>query len=211
VINEPTGADKETSHATQSLKDWSQIELGEKLFSWRDYTPIPLIVIILFAATPSVRTATIGTLVVIFGELIRIYAVAFIGPSSRTRNTETTGPAVVTDGPFGIVRNPLYVGNFFITFGFAVYSGKLWLIALAVLLFAFQYYFIVKYEEKLLVDRFGPAYEEYRENVPAWLPARLPSFNTLQWPESFTTSLRSERRTLIAIAVMMAALAIVKG
>ena len=211
MINEPTGADKETSHATQSLKDWSQIELGEKLFSWRDYTPIPLIVIILFAATPSVRTATIGTLVVIFGELIRIYAVAFIGPSSRTRNTETTGPAVVTDGPFGIVRNPLYVGNFFITFGFAVYSGKLWLIALAVLLFAFQYYFIVKYEEKLLVDRFGPAYEEYRENVPAWLPARLPSFNTLQWPESFTTSLRSERRTLIAIAVMMAALAIVKG
>ena len=90
--------------------------LGETFFKYRDYTPIPLILIVLFVAKPSVFTATLGTIVLTFGELFRIYSVAFIGSISRTRK-ESLGNQLITSGPFKWVRNPLYLGNFFIVFG----------------------------------------------------------------------------------------------
>lgn len=185
------------------------VEIGEKLFKWRDYTPIPLIVLVLFVAEPGPRSATIGTLLAVFGELIRIYSVAFIGSVSRTRNTATVGGGLISRGPFSYVRNPLYVGNFLITVGVATFSGVTWIVLLTIVLFAFQYYCIVKHEERLLIQKFGREYEEYMETVPAWIPARLPSLETLEWPETFSPALRSERRTLAAIGVMLLALMLV--
>lgn len=185
------------------------VEIGQKLFEWRDYTPIPLILLVLFTAEPSVRSATLGTLLAIAGELVRVYSVAFIGSISRTRNTSSTGSGLITRGPFSWVRNPLYVGNFFITFGMAVFSGISWVMVLTVLLFAFQYYAIVKYEEKLLTERFGAEYEAYMKTTPAWFPSRLPSLEGLEWPDTFTPALRSERRTLTAIGIMLLALVLV--
>lgn len=185
--------------------DWAA-EVGEKLFQWRDFTPIPLILLMLFAAEPGARSATFGLILIMAGELFRVYSVAFIGSVSRTRGTGTTGGDLITRGPFRYVRNPLYVGNFLITFGVAVFSGVIWLVLLAALAFAFQYYCIVKFEERLLVQKFGRAYEEYRETVPAWIPARLPQIEEIEWPDTFSPALKSERRTLGAIAVMIVAL-----
>ena len=185
--------------------------LGAKLFKLRDYTPIPLILVILVFASPSAASATIGTLAVILGELIRIYSVAFIGSVSRTRNVSTTGNRLIIHGPFGVVRNPLYCGNFLITMGFALYSGSLWIVGLAFALFAFQYHAIVKFEEKLLLERFGRDFEDYRETVPAWVPKRLPALNTIEWPDNFSPALRSERRSLLAMLVMFLALILVSA
>ena len=204
-------SDGSANDAGEGGKEWTFIDIGAKLFELRDYTPIPLIVLVLFAAEPSARTATLGTLLAVFGELLRIYAVSFIGSVSRTRNTSSAGAALVTTGPFGWVRNPLYVGNFFITTGVAAFSGVTWLVILTIALFGFQYYCIVKYEEKLLVSKFGPAYEDYMQRVPAWIPSRFPSLESLEWPETFTPALRSERRTLAAIALMLLALSLVSG
>jgi protein-S-isoprenylcysteine O-methyltransferase Ste14 len=178
-------------------------EIGEKLFQWRDYTPIPLIIVLLFAARPNAASATVGTLIIVFGELIRIYSVAFIGSVSRTRNVATVGGGLITSGPFAVVRNPLYVGNFFICFGIAVFSGKPWLVVLTALLFGLQYYAIVRHEERLLVSRFGRDYEAYMGAVPAWVPASLPALESIEWPASFSPALRSERRTLTAIFAIL--------
>jgi protein-S-isoprenylcysteine O-methyltransferase Ste14 len=192
-------------------KEWTFVDIGAKLFELRDYTPIPLVVLLLFAAEPSARSATLGTLLAVAGELLRIYAVAFIGSVSRTRNTSSAGANLITTGPFSWVRNPLYVGNFFITFGIAVFGGVPWLVLLTVLLFGFQYYCIVKFEEKLLIQKFGQPYEEYMQQVPAWVPSRMPTLESLEWPDTFTPALKSERRTLAAIAVMLTALALLSG
>jgi protein-S-isoprenylcysteine O-methyltransferase Ste14 len=185
------------------------IEIGAKLFEWRDYTPIPLIILVLFTAEPNVLSATFGTLLAIFGELFRIYAVSFIGSVSRTRNTNTTGGNLITAGPFGWVRNPLYVGNFFIVIGLAVFAGLIWVMIVTAALFAFQYYCIVKYEEKLLLSRFGAEYEEFMQKVPAWIPKRVPQLEAWDWPVSFSPALKSERRTLAAIFLMLIALILV--
>lgn len=183
------------------------LDLGAAFFKYRDYTPIPLILLILIFATPCVATAVIGLCLIVMGELIRIYAVSFIGSISRTRK-DRTGGELVQEGAFRYVRNPLYVGNFFITFGVAVFAGVWPLILLTVVLFATQYYFIVKYEENWLLANFGDAYKAYCEKVPAFWPKSWPKLDDLEWPESFSPALKSETKTLMAIAAMVALLTV---
>ena len=52
----------ETHDDDKGGKEWTFIDIGAKLFELRDYTPIPLVVLLLFAAEPSARSATLGTL-----------------------------------------------------------------------------------------------------------------------------------------------------
>lgn len=204
-------ADRADVEASQLVKDEFLIKLGQKLFELRDYTPIPLVLIILGLSKPSASSATIGTLVVVLGELLRIYSVAFIGCLSRTRNVKTTGGDLITHGPFGIVRNPLYCGNFLITLGFALYGGQLWITVLAIALFAFQYYAIVAFEESLLKSRFGQVFDEYKQTVPAWFPRHWPALASIEWPQTFSPALRSERRSLTGIVAMLILLMLFAG
>jgi len=202
-LEEPTQEPNSDSNV-----DLTAVEIGKKLFSLRDYTPIPLIIILLFTAEPNVLSSTLGILFIVFGELIRIYSVAFIGSVSRTRS-DSTGGNVVTSGPFGYVRNPLYVGNFFITMGIALFSGVIWFVLLSAALFAVQYYYIVKYEEHNLLKKFGAEFEDYLSKVPAWFPKEKIKLSALDWPESFGPSIKSEKRTLSAIAIIVLALVLI--
>ena len=195
--------------STPREDDSTFANLGERLFEWRDYTPIPLVLLVLVFADPSARSATLGTLLIALGELIRLYSVAFIGTVSRTRNVATTGMKLISDGPFALVRNPLYVGNALLTIGFAVYAGRIWLIVAAAAAFAFQYHCIVKFEERLLVQRFGHEYEDYRQRVPAWLPRRLPAAAEFPAPPDLAAALQSEKRTLLAAGAMLLALMLI--
>jgi protein-S-isoprenylcysteine O-methyltransferase Ste14 len=188
-----------------SEKDETAIEIGKLLFEWRDYTPIPLIIIMLFVARPNALSTALGLLLIVGGELIRIYSVAFIGSISRTRS-DNLGARLVSTGPFAYVRNPLYVGNFFISTGIAVFTAKAWFVALVVLAFGFQYYFIVKYEESLLLARFGAIYDEFRAQVPAWFPRRRIDFQNLERPDTYAPAFKSEKRTLLAIAAIVCVL-----
>ncbi|MFW7380967.1 MAG: methyltransferase family protein [Oligoflexus sp.] len=184
-----------------------KVRIGEWFFRYRDYTPIPLIILLLIIGDPSVFSSTLGLLVIVIGELFRIYSVGFIGTVSRTRS-ESTGQRLVVRGPFAYVRNPLYVGNFFISMGFAIFAASPILIGLTALLFAVQYYFIVRYEETILTQKFGDDYEKYCRQVPAWFPSELPSLNKLDWPKEFSSALKSEKRTLTTIFALLALLVV---
>ena len=188
--------------------DFDFTEMGEWLFQWRDYTPLPFVVLLLFVAEPSARSAAVGTLLVVLGELIRIYAVAFIGCASRTRS-DSLGGKLVTNGPFQWVRNPIYLGNFFITLGLTLFGGVEWIIVLTMLAFGFQYYCIIQYEERLLSDKFGDEFRQYASKVPQWIPSGFSNITDWQWPETFTPAINSEKRTLMAIGLMILALMIV--
>ena len=185
----------------------SQVQIGEWFFKYRDYTPIPLILFLLIVADATIFSATLGLLLLAAGELFRIYTVAFIGTVSRTRS-DSTGQKLVTNGPFSFVRNPLYVGNFFIVFGFAVFAANLTLLALTVLLFAVQYYFIVRYEEYILTGKFGAEYKDYCRRVPAWVPVSWPRLENIEWPTEYSSALKSEKRTLTTIFALLVLLVI---
>jgi protein-S-isoprenylcysteine O-methyltransferase Ste14 len=76
----------------------------------------------------------------------------------------------VTEGPYSIMRNPLY---FFSILGAAGAGAQLGSV-LAGIIFGFLawlvFYFVVVQEERLLADRFGAAYADYMATVPRFLP-----------------------------------------
>jgi len=185
----------------------TQVEFGKKFFQWRDYTPIPLIIIMLWLAKATAFSAMLGTVIIVCGELFRIYSVAFIGKISRTRS-DNTGNNLITSGPFAFVRNPLYVGNFLISTGMAVFSGSFAVTLLTIGLFTLQYYFIVQYEEHTLSQKFGQEFDDYRAKVNAWFPKKFPSPSEIEWPSSYSEAIDSEKKTFLAIGLTILAILI---
>ena len=63
------------------------------------------------------------------------------------------GSHLITDGPFALVRNPLYIGNFFLSFGVLIMSWAFmpWMIFIFIALFSMQYSAIVSLEENYLI------------------------------------------------------------
>jgi len=82
---------------------------------------------------------------------------------------EEKEPGVIREGVFGIMRHPIYLGEVLLYIGFLFLSLSLaaavvWLVATGFL------FYISRFEEKLLLKRFGKAYKEYMNDVPMWIP-----------------------------------------
>jgi protein-S-isoprenylcysteine O-methyltransferase Ste14 len=82
-------------------------------------------------------------------------------------------PQVITTGVFSVVRHPIYLSLILLYLGFILLSLSLLSVLVWILIIVF-YYMISRYEEKLLTQRFGSAYEEYKKKVPMLLPIKLP-------------------------------------
>jgi Phospholipid methyltransferase len=179
--------------------------LGAWAFAQRSWTPVPLALILVGVRWNLFRSPwvfALGVVIVLAGLGIRSWAVSHIGTISRTRAARL-GP-LMTAGPFGLVRNPLYVGNFLIWIGCVVCSGLMWMLPVAWAVFALQYSAIVRFEEAALLRHFGASYEAYMREVPRWWPAvgRIgPALGTLG-PFGWREVSFSERGTLIAAAAM---------
>ncbi len=179
------------------------MDLRQLFFKYRSYTPIIFILLLLICANPSWNSFGGGLAVLILGESIRFWGVAFAGSATRTTGA-AGGDRLVTDGPYGHMRNPLYVGNFFISLGFLIMSWVWipWMILVFIALFGLQYSLIVHLEEEYLSRRFKNAYDEYRQSVPRWIP-RLKAYQGLEKSDPrFINTLKSERNTLQAIVVV---------
>lgn len=78
---------------------------------------------------------------------------------------------LVSAGAFRYVRHPLYLGSILGYFGLAASTASL--LSLALLAAGcFFYNYIAGYEETLLVNRLGEAYEDYRKTTGKWVPRR---------------------------------------
>lgn len=183
------------------ISEMSLIEIGEKLFQWRDYIAIPILMVVLLAANASARTATVGTLLILLGQSIRIYTVSFLGTDGLTRDGQTE--SIISHGPFALVRNPLYVGNLTIILGVLIYAGAPVIGFLALTYFLFQYHCIVKYEESILLAKFGDEYQRYMERVPAWIPLKVPVQEDFPVPPSFMSAIKAEKKSMMTIGIVL--------
>lgn len=104
-----------------------------------------------------------GHLLVPAGVLIRVFASLYIG---GRKNDE-----LITDGPFSVVRNPLYVGSFIATTGLALLTASVLITFLFALAFAAYYSATVTREEVYLHRKFGVRYRRYVRRVPRWVPS----------------------------------------
>lgn len=180
-------------------------------FKYRSYTPIPLILILLYQAAPSMPWLLVGIGFVILGEAIRFWAILHAGGATRTRNVGAN--SLVTAGPYGYLRNPLYLGNILIYIGVVFIAGGPWMWQMLVItigFFTWQYSQIITLEEDTLAGIFGESYAEYRANVPRIIPR----FTPWRKPEhaeverrTFRQALKPEKSTLINIGIMLVLIA----
>jgi protein-S-isoprenylcysteine O-methyltransferase Ste14 len=91
---------------------------------------------------------------------------------------------LTTAGPYAFVRNPLYVGTALIVLG-AMVMFKLFITGTIFFVFvALAYTRTIRSEEKMLAEKFGAAYLDYRAKVPAMWPALRPYTAGEKWPFS---------------------------
>jgi len=127
----------------------------------------------------------LGYALVAIGAMGRIYCSAFIGGKKNEM--------VMREGPFAVVRNPLYVFSFIALVGIGMQSGMLVILALLVGAFALYYPLVVEKEEAFLRSKFGESYEAYMREVPRWIP------NLKLWnePEHVDAMPKFIRRTMM--------------
>ena len=77
--------------------------------------------------------------------------------------------SLMTSGPFGRTRNPLYLSLLFLYLGAALWLNALWPMVLAVPLVLIVQQFVIVREEHYLERRFGDAYREYKGRVRRWI------------------------------------------
>lgn len=76
---------------------------------------------------------------------------------------------LATTGPYGLVRHPQYDGFLLVMLGFLLMWPTLLTLAMFPVLVV-VYIRLARQEEQLVRREFGRAYDEYAENVPAFLP-----------------------------------------
>ncbi len=107
----------------------------------------------------------------VFAAGVALLAAAMGRISAAGTNMPTTQPAtaIVTDGPYQLTRNPIYVAMAFGYVGIAVTVDSLWLLAFVVPFMAVIHLGVVKREERYLENKFGDAYRRYRASVRRWI------------------------------------------
>lgn len=77
--------------------------------------------------------------------------------------------ALVTNGPFRVSRNPIYVSLILIFAGLGLHYETVWALVLTIPVAWALHRWTVKPEERYLQKRFGDEYQAYRERVRRWL------------------------------------------
>jgi protein-S-isoprenylcysteine O-methyltransferase Ste14 len=115
-----------------------------------------------------IRWALGGCLAVAGVALLASFETAFSRRGTATNPLKPT-TAIVTTGPYGLTRNPAYLGMTLLYVGIALLAGALWvLVPLPVVLLVIDRAVIAR-EERYLERKFGREYLDYKNSVRRWI------------------------------------------
>lgn len=102
------------------------------------------------------------------------FALAASALSRMTRAGTSPDPArpvtvLVTHGPYGVTRNPIYFGFALAYLGFTLIGRTLWGLVLTPFLILLVTRVVIAAEESYLVAHFGDEYADYSSRVRRWL------------------------------------------
>jgi len=128
-----------------------------------------------------------GALLVFLSAALRTWAAAYLR-TDVVHDTVQHSEALVADGPFRYVRNPLYLANLPMAMGIGVLASHLGFIFLVLANWIFVYRLIFREEDTLRQSQ-GESYRAYCQTVPRFWPSlrpRVPSGNrSPQWGQAF--------------------------
>ena len=118
------------------------------------------------AAAPVVIVA--GALVAAIGMVLRVWGTAYLG-YGVVHHGEMQGGAVMAAGPYRYMRNPLYLGGWFLMLAVCLLmtpTGALFTLVLMTV----HFLRLILGEEAFLSTQLGEPYEEYLRAVPRLVP-----------------------------------------
>lgn len=194
---------------------------GNWLFRWRSFLPLVLYLLAAVVITSGWDRQMDHTVdwwiwvclgVALFGQVIRAITIGFTPKNTSGRNTKAGQVAEVlnTKGIYSVCRHPLYLGNFFMWLGIILYVGNWWFSIICCLLFWLYYERIMFAEEFFLRKKFGQAYLNWSEKVPAFWP-RLGRWQSAEVNFSFKNVLKREYNGFFAIFVSFALVDMLKN
>ncbi|MBN2184773.1 MAG: hypothetical protein JW746_05550 [Candidatus Krumholzibacteriota bacterium] len=154
---------------------------GVRLFRWRSYLPLVMIagflLVMVCCEYPeySNKFDDIWEAFCLFvsfsGLAVRIVTIGHTPKGTSGRNTKNhVADTLNTKGIYSVVRNPLYLGNFFMGLGIALFTHFWWLALIYILAFWLYYERIIFSEEEYLRDKFGDEFLEWAEVTPVFIP-----------------------------------------
>lgn len=132
----------------------------------------------------------LATFILVIAALVRTWASSYLN-ASTVYASEVKTDALVADGPYRYVRNPLYFGNLLLAVGMgAMVSRAGFFVAIAAMLL-FCYRLIFREESDFEV-RQGGEYAQYRARVPRLVPSLVPRVPSAGRPGRWADGFRAE-------------------
>lgn len=184
---------------------------GNWLFRWRSYLPLTIVVMFVLALLDANKQngglefseEWICLIVSFFGLGIRIITIGHTPRKTSGRNTKhQVAESLNTTGIYSIVRNPLYLGNFFMGLGIALFPGLWYLTLIYVLAFWLYYERIIFAEEAFLREKFGEVYLEWANRTPVFIPS-FGHYQSASMPFSIRNILRREYNGVFAVILVL--------
>ena len=101
---------------------------------------------------------------------LSIRAVQSLGKQWTYAARVIKGHELITQGPYGVVRNPIYLGMFGLILSTCLAFSRWWSGLAAVVFFLIGNHIRIRTEEQLLRETFGDQFDEYARRVPAFIP-----------------------------------------
>jgi protein-S-isoprenylcysteine O-methyltransferase Ste14 len=111
----------------------------------------------------------IGTVLAVAGLGLIAWAALTMRAARTTILPHRGADALVTRGPFGFSRNPIYLGDALLLAGIGLIAGSAWMLVMVPLFVAAVTVLAIRREEAHLARRFGPVWDGYRSRVRRWL------------------------------------------
>ena len=112
-----------------------------------------------------------GILALAVGLALIVWAEATLLRVAHSPGGFSDAPAaLVAQGPYRHVRNPIYLGGFGVLLGLSWWRASPTLMVAALLFLPGMHVMVTRLEEPATRARLGAAYQDYLQRVPRWLP-----------------------------------------
>lgn len=129
---------------------------------------ISMVIKFYLGGTTSLPFLVLGLCLITVVQAFRMYAASFLWGRQAVKEVEAD--FLCTSGPYAYVRNPLYLGNFFIGLGLSIEINEWYAYFMFIISYILVYSIVIPHEEKFLERKFGEAYIEYRTRTGRLIP-----------------------------------------
>lgn len=116
-----------------------------------------------------ITISLIGIISITLGISLCLWAISHLRKHKTTLHPKGKPKKLVTYGPYGMSRNPIYLGFLMMSVGTVLLFANVLAFVGPLLFFGYVSMFIIPIEEAILTKGFGKSYKAYTKTIRRWL------------------------------------------